>query len=222
MADDLKTTLEHALAGDAASTSALVRELLPVVQVRVYRSLVARSRAARGRDVRQEIEDIAQEVLCRLFIDDARVLRSWDAARGLSIRNFVGLVAEREAGHVMRSGRRSPWTHDPVDSDELARVGGTTEGADGALASRDVFDAIWERLKEQLSPRGCELFQWLVVDERSVEDVCEAFAMQPDAVYAWRSRMLKRVREIAAQLDADSSSGRAAPPATPLRPNEAP
>jgi DNA-directed RNA polymerase specialized sigma24 family protein len=214
LVDDLKTTLERALAGDRVATSALLDAIVPIVRVRVYRSLAARARAARGRDTRQEIEDLTQDVLYRLFRDDARILRTWDAARGLSLLNFVGLVAEREVGRVMKSGRRSPWKDDPSEDDDLQSAAGTTEHPENALAARDSFTQIVSRLKEQLSPIGLEMFRLLVLEERSVEEICDACAMKPDAVYAWRSRILKRAREIAADLESkasDSSLSRATP-----------
>jgi len=54
--------------------------------------LFYRNRSAAGRDVRQEVADLIQEVFMALFADDARVLRSWQPERGLSLDNFVGLV----------------------------------------------------------------------------------------------------------------------------------
>ena len=88
------------------------------------RVLLRRESAGLGRDVRQELEDIAQEVFAALFADGARLLKMWSPERGLSLANFVGLLAEREAISILRSGRRSPWTEDPTLDTELAEVGG--------------------------------------------------------------------------------------------------
>jgi hypothetical protein len=41
-------------------------------------------------------------------------------SRGLSLDNFVGLVAEREAATILRSGRRSAWAETPTADDVLA------------------------------------------------------------------------------------------------------
>ena len=64
---------------------------------------------------------------------------------------------------------------------------------------------VWKALKLELTPRGWELFQQLIVAEQTVESVCERFAMQPDAVYAWRSRFLKRARSLLAEIDGAES-----------------
>lgn len=198
MSEDLTADLNGALARDTARTTALVRALAPVVQVRVARALVGRGKG--GRSVREEVSDLTQDVLCTLFADDARVLRSWDKERGLSLRNFVGLVAERHVTHVFRSGRKNPWKDEPIADVDLARHAGATVSPEAAVVSRDTFGHLWKRLAAELSPRGLELFRVLVVEERPVEDVCREMQMQSDAVYAWRSRLLKRARALLAEL----------------------
>ena len=37
--------------------------------------------------------------------------------------------------------------------------------------------------------------------EQTVEEVCAATQLSPDAVYAWRSRLMKCVRETLQELD---------------------
>lgn len=199
--DDERQLLERALSGDAAASRALVAAVLPVVQVRVGRVL-ARRRAKSARDVRQEVADLAQEVFAALFEADGRVLRAWDPARGLSLAGFCGLIAEREAASILRSGRRSPWTEDATPAEDLERDAGAASDTERSVASREQLERLTERLREQLSPRGLELFQRLVVDEEPVESVCAATGMTADAVYAWRSRIGKLARKIALELTA--------------------
>jgi RNA polymerase sigma-70 factor (ECF subfamily) len=197
------------LARDARAMRQFVREAKVVVEARVARVLLRAGRKQGARDVRQEIADIAQEVFLHLFEADAAVLRAWDPARGLSLANFVGLVAERDAISILRSGRRSPWTEDPTDFADAGEA--FTDDAPSmqrVVQSRDMLMSIVDRLREELSPRGFELFVRLYVDEATVEEVCAAFAMQPDAVYAWRSRLAKRVRALGEELfPPDSASG---------------
>src|SRR5262245_51304251 len=103
-----------ALGGDKGAIRALVAALSPVIQARVARALLRRRAASKARDIRQEVEDLTQEVFVALFADGGRTLREWSPSRGLSLLNFAGLVAEREVASIMRSGRRSPWTEDPT------------------------------------------------------------------------------------------------------------
>lgn len=173
--------------------------VLPVVQARIARSLTRR-RTRGGRDVRQEVEDLAQEVFAALFEDDGRVLRAWDPARGLGLASFCGLIAEREVASILRSGRRSPWAADPTEQAELEKDLAPEPDFEARLATREQLELLVDRVREALSPLGLEMFERLIVKEEAVESVCEATGMKPDAVYAWKSRLGKLVRKIAREI----------------------
>lgn len=191
-----RALLDQALSGDAVATGKLVRVLMPIVQARVARTLVRR-RGGSGRDVRQEVEDLAQEVFAALFADDGKVLRAWDPTRGLTLASFCGLIAEREAASILRSGRRSPWTEAATELDDLERQLEQAQSAHVTVSTREQLALLVDRLRESLSPRGLELFHRLVVEEESVESVCASTGMSADAVYAWKSRILKIVKKLA-------------------------
>lgn len=193
--------LNQALSGDVAATRRLVGALMPVVQARVARILVRR-RAGSGRDARQEVEDLAQDVFAALFADDGKVLRAWDPERGLSLASFCGLIAERESASILRSGRRSPWTEAATELDELEKSLVEVPDVEVRFSSREQLERLLDRLREALSPRGLELFHRLVVEEESVESVCASTGMSADAVYAWKSRIAKVVRKLAAEMAA--------------------
>lgn len=196
---DERELVDRALSGDASATRRLVVLVLPVVQARIARAL-ARRRARGGRDVRQEVEDLAQEVFVALFEKDGHVLRAWDPARGLGLASFCGLVAEREAASILRSGRRSPWAADPTDSEALERDLDPSPSFETRLATREQLELLVDRVRQALSPLGLEMFERLVVQEEAVESVCAATGMKADAVYAWRSRLGKLVRKIAGEI----------------------
>jgi DNA-directed RNA polymerase specialized sigma24 family protein len=198
---DERALLELALSGDAAATRRLVGVLVPVVQARVARTLVRR-RGGSGRDARQEVEDLAQEVFASLFADEGKVLRAWDPERGLSLASFCGLIAEREAASILRSGRRSPWTETATELDDLEKALAEVPDAEVRIASREQLERLVDRLREALSPRGLELFHRLIVEEESVEAVCASTGMTADAVYAWKSRIGKVVRKLGAEMAA--------------------
>jgi len=192
---DDKEIVERALSGDAVATRRLVDRVLPVVSARIAR-LLSRRKSRAGRDARQEVEDIAQEVFASLFEDGGRVLRAWDPARGLSLPSFCGLVAEREACSILRSGRRSPWSADPTEEADLEKGLGVEPGFEARVETREQLELLVDRVREALSPLGLEMFERLIVREESVESVCKDTKMSADAVYAWKSRIGKIVREI--------------------------
>jgi RNA polymerase sigma-70 factor (ECF subfamily) len=213
MGELLTTVVARAARGETNAVRELVQKLLPVVRARVLRGLrKRRGMGGRGRDFAQEQDDLTQEVFAALFADGARTLKAWDPARGLSMENFVGLVADRQVGAILRTGRRSPWTEEATASEALDCAAGEGPALEAAIGSRQFFDALLARLEAELSPRGLELFVALVIEERDIADVCAAFAISADSAYAWRSRLLRRCRELAATLERVVESPAAAHP----------
>lgn len=152
--------------------------------------------------MRQEVEDLAQEVFVALFAEDGKVLKAWDPARGLTLASFCGLIAEREAASILRSGRRSPWTEAATELDDLEKQLAEVPDVEVRVSSRQQLARLIDRLREALSPRGLELFHRLVIDDESVESVCASTGMTADAVYAWKSRIGRVVRKLAAEIAA--------------------
>jgi RNA polymerase sigma-70 factor (ECF subfamily) len=107
---------------------------------------------------------------------------------------------------ILRSGRRSPWTDEPTAVDALSGAIDDASLPEAHVASREAFDAVLQRLRAALTPRGLELFYALFVDGASVESVCRTTAMSEDAVYAAKSRILKVLRKVAAEIDAERDS----------------
>jgi RNA polymerase sigma-70 factor (ECF subfamily) len=204
--------LRRALAAERDAVRELVASLVPVIRARAVFAMRRRAAGAR-RAVAQEVDDLTQEVLVSLFADDAYVLRTWDPARGLSLRNFVGLVSCRQINAILSTGKRSPWTEEPTSERTLEHGAGASDGPEPVLASREVLARVVERLRDETSPRGMYLFHALVVEERSIDSVKGELGMSADAAYAWRSRLLKRARAIAKELDGDAvvSDSRPAP-----------
>lgn len=199
------TRIERAVAGEKRAIRELVDTLTPIIQKHVTRVLLRRRRAAGNRDVKQEIADLTQSVFLTLFGDGGRELRQWDPARGSALPTFVGLLTEREVISILRSHRRSPWTEEPTPDEDI-EPSDRTSGLEVKIASKEMLEAITARLRERLSDRGLELFYLLLVDERPTEDVCGITNMTSDAVYAWRSRLMKLIRQVAAEISSESDA----------------
>ncbi|MEP7126193.1 MAG: hypothetical protein ABJE95_34995 [Byssovorax sp.] len=204
--------IQKALDGERDAARSLVDELSPVIQARIVRSLARRSEAAGGRDVRQEVRDLTQHMFLLLFADGGRVLRQWDPARGSSLQNFVGLVVEREAASILRRRRRNPWGEHPTEDEDFERMSHAAPGPESQTISRDLLRRAIVRARARLSDRGLALFQWIIVEDRSVEEVCALANMTPEAVYAWRSRLARLLREIAAEGMSEGEGTRRSPP----------
>jgi len=208
-AHDSADLVREALAGDQAALTRLVAELTPVIQARVARTLLARrSRLAAHRNVRQEVEDLTQEVFLSLFARSGHVLRGWDEARGLSLKSFVGLVSERHVVSFLRSDRRNPWKEEPAPEEAIgAEV--RDPGPEEVTASREQLRLLLERLRENLSPLGRHVFELLFVQELSLAETMASSGLSADAVYAWRSRLRRLARRLMAEV-----SGKAQPART--------
>jgi DNA-directed RNA polymerase specialized sigma24 family protein len=201
--------IEQALAREPAAVRALVDLLSPVIERRVAAAL---SRRAPGRDVRVEVEDVTQEVFLSLFAAGGKPLRAWDPARGMSLPNFVGLLAQHQVASILRTGRTQPFRDEPTEAATLERVPDVGPAPEAVVGSREQMVRLLERLRAQLSPRGLELFQRLIVEEEPVEALVAATGLTRDALYQWRSRLAKLVRQLAAEeSDAPLSDTRSQP-----------
>jgi RNA polymerase sigma factor (sigma-70 family) len=207
-ADDCVGLLREALAGDQAALARLVAVLTPVIQTRVARTLLARrSHLGRDRNVRQEVEDLTQEIFLLLFQKDGQVLRSWEPGRGLSLKNFVGLVSERHVVSFLRSGRRNPWREEPAPAED-SDVATVERGPEEITASREQLRLLLEGLRERLSPFGRHLFELLFIQELSLTETMASSGLSADAVYAWRSRLRRLARDLLAELSGKAGSPR--------------
>lgn len=206
--EDTSDLLREALVGDPAALTRLVAALTPVIQARVARTLLGRrSRFGADRNVRQEVEDLTQEIFLSLFSKNAHVLRSWQAERGLSLENFVGMVSERQVVSFLRSGKRNPWKEDPSVMEDLD-VAALDRGPEEVTAGREQLRLLLDRLRETLSPLGRQLFELLFVQELSLPEAMAASGLSADAVYAWRSRLRRLAQELLAEMSRNPQPAR--------------
>ena len=201
-----------ALARDPCACRALLAQLAPLVRQRVAKVLL-RFAARSGRAPSPaDVDDLAHDVFVVLFDRDGRVLKAWDPQRGLSLRNFVGLVAQREATAILRSGRRSAWAEDPTQDD--VQLGVEDHTPERQAAAREELALVLERLRDRLSPRGLLLFEALFSDHQTIDEVCARFSMTPNAVYSFRNRLQSLVSQIRAELRGSATPAPATKPST--------
>jgi hypothetical protein len=91
-----------ALDGGPPSMRSLVDLLSPLVAERVTVTLWQRRR---DRNVWQEVGDLVQDVFVALFQSDAKALRVWDPARGMPLKQFVGMLSLLTNAEVGRGWR---------------------------------------------------------------------------------------------------------------------
>lgn len=197
---ELLAIVDRATSGDRGAAEQLIEGVAPVVRRRIGRALARRCTG--GRAVRHELDDLVQQTLAALFADGGRVLRAWNPGRGLGFLGFVGLIAEREVGMTMRSRRRNPWTEEPTAAEALSNACSLTLDAASRIEARDELRRVIARLRDRLSRPGQSYLQWLVLEDRPVSAVARETGARPEALYAWRSRLLRMLREVRRELGA--------------------
>ena len=141
-----------------------------------------------------------------LFANDARVLKTWDPERGLGLPAWVGLVVERHTRAILRTDKRNPWTETPTEQAELETV--NAPPLDKRIEDRHLLLIIAERLQQKVSPLGFFVFRRLFVDQCNDEHLCGELKMSPEALYVWRHRLRKHVRQIVDRLYEEESAKR--------------
>ncbi len=205
----IEVTLRQALGGDAAALRIIVDMLTPVVQARVARALLRTPQGTFGRNVHQEVEDLTQDVFIALFKKNAQTLRRWQPQRGCSLKNFVGLIAQREVISILRSRKRSPWAESPTETDTLEALASVERNTpESNVASRELWARLLERVRQQLSPQGLVLFHRLLVEQCPMNRLATETGMSVNALYTWRSRLSKQVKVLWDELSSE-------PPAHP-------
>lgn len=200
--------IARALEGDEVLAARLESDLTPVIQARVARKLYNRPTSAST-----AIEDYVQQVWESLLDHRAKVLRDWDPGRGLSLRNYVGLVAERLTISLLRSGRWTGWRENATLLDDPER-NSKEPSPEEVTAGRDELRWILERFQEKLDPLDWHLFDLLFVQELPVLEVAERTKMTRWAVYQRRWRIRRLAREVRRQgwqdrsVDANTSMER--------------
>lgn len=87
--------------------------------------------------------------------------------------------------------------------DRLVYLSGQDETTLERIESRDMLERVADRLRERLSPRGREYFRLLYVDNLSVQDTADSTGTTTQALYAWRSRLTKMLRELRNEIEAE-------------------
>ena len=119
-------------------------------------------------------------------------------------RNYCGAGTPTAVSHFRtlwgsslidsRSRSCNPFNADPTIDEELEHGQEPEPAFDTALAQRDLMVKVVARVQAKLSPLGLSLFTALIIEEREIEEVMMEESMSRDALYAWRSRLLKAIK----------------------------
>jgi len=186
----------------------VVRLLSPILQAATARTLARTGHARGARDLRQEVEDLVQEVFSVLLADGGRRLLAWDPAKGAA-STFFGLIARRTVTNVLVSRRRNPWTEEPTDAEGIEARLDTGLGLERRLDARADLRALGLRLETDLNERDRRLFRMLYIEQRDTDEVRTTLGIGANALSQARRRLGQRLRRLAGEvLGADGRSDR--------------
>ena len=183
--------VDAALSRRTGAARALVAHLKPTIRIQATRVLLADSHGTGVRNLEAEVDDLVQDVLLKLFADDARVLRTWGGHA--SICTWVAKVTRRHVGGALRYRSSNPWSLLPVDDDAITYAVRTDHFED-QIATKQIWQTAWSRLMKELSPRGRQLADQLIADQSDPDHVSAVTGLSMDAVYQWRSRIRRSLR----------------------------
>ena len=206
VAADETARVSAALNGDATAMKCLVERLMPWVRVHVKLALLRWRPLVAGRSLEHAVDDLTQDVFVALLARGAHGLRNWCPARGLSLRSYVALVAKRQVGMTFRSRRRNPFTEIATDSEQLqaahvrcvSNVANMVDREAVRIEHRDQLRGLLALLHGRLSERGFAIFERLYFDECTIDEAALLTGLSPGALYAWRSRIARHARQLAA------------------------
>lgn len=190
------------------TTSTLLRDLRDYENHAAWQQLAERFRKpivafARGMGFAQiDAEDVAQETL--IAFAEAFRKQQFDPSRGRLSNWMFGIAYRQALGHRRREGRQAT---------PAADLGGATTlmgSVPDEQAASGIWDVEWEqallrecleRVKTEVEPQTFEAFEHVVCLGKSPEEAAAAMQVPIKLVYNAKHRILKRVRELRAELE---------------------
>ena len=191
----------RAAAGDRRAVRDLIAHLTPVIRAAIARTLIRAGAVARRGDIDPDIEDMTQEVLTRLFAENAKVLTEFRPEYGPTLPAYVGLISQREAISRLRSRSRSPLTECLEPCELFDKLSANTLAADQDVSARQMVERVLLRMREQLSPCGARVLEAMHDDDVPLDALGRELGISVDAVYAWRCRIRSLGKRVFAELD---------------------
>lgn len=160
------------------------------------RYVVARAAIRRGR--RRDIDELNQEVWCRLLDNDRRLLRRYDHQRG-PFATFIGMVAYQQALIVVKQAQRRTARVDGELDGELLVDEQSLRFAE-ELVRTQIYEKLIDRARAELEVRELELLRDLYLDQRTYQSVASRLGVTENAVYKRCERLKKKLASMAKEM----------------------
>lgn len=141
-----------------------------------------------------ECDDLVQAVMLNLFTSEA--LGRFDPRRG-RFRDYFRRIVDRRAVDLLR--RRQPPAEAPPEaesSDFAEQVGNWEKAWQKHVAAQALVEA-----RQHFDQRTIAAFLAVVEAHRAPTEVAEELGLSVDSVYAAKHRVLRRLRELIAEIE---------------------
>lgn len=160
----------------------------------IYRPLVYRLAVAKGLQ-HADAEDVAQQV----FESVARAVDRWQPDEGRArFRTWLTTIARHAILNAL--SRRAPdrASGDTAERDLLADHAAATADSELLLAEsrREIFQWAARRVRDEFEPRTWDAFWLTAIEGIEVSEASAATGKSPGAIYAARSRVMKRLKQV--------------------------
>ncbi|MEM9456483.1 MAG: sigma-70 family RNA polymerase sigma factor [Myxococcota bacterium] len=160
------------------------------------RYAVARAALQRGRT--QEIDELTQEVWCRMLDDDRRLLRHYDPRRG-RLAPFISMVAYQQALLVTRRHQRHSERVEAEVDDETF-VDGKSSRFVEELIHGELFYKLIKRANAELREGDRMLLRALYLDQKTYRSIASQLGVSPNAIYKRSERLKKKLADMVEEL----------------------
>ena len=165
----------------------------------IYRPLVYRLAVAKGLQ-HADAEDVAQQV----FGSVAQAVTRWQPDEGRArFRTWLTTIAHNTIINALTRRPSDRASGDTAERDWLAAYAPDDAASQILLmeSRREIFQWAARRVRGEFEPRTWDAFWLTAVEGREVEDVAALIDKKPGAIYAARSRVMRRLKEMVAQWE---------------------
>lgn len=193
-----ETLICKVLDGHRGMGRILARRLVPVLRARVGNYLRRRG----GRIGASDVDDMTQEIWLRLLQDEGKLLRAFDAERGMTLEGYVGMVCRRELWLTARaSSRQKRGGHLAlVELDDARDAVNQSPSPEAVAVGQDLLDGLVSRLESELPERGRLVLKASYVDQMGPAEIARMMGVNTQVVYNW----LHKIRGLARRFFTES------------------
>ncbi|MEM7154721.1 MAG: sigma-70 family RNA polymerase sigma factor [Myxococcota bacterium] len=146
----------------------------------------------------RDVDELVQEVWCRVLENDRRLLRRFDSTRG-RFGPFIAVVAYQQALiAVQRHRRQLPKSEGDVADGAFEDPGSSDFVTD--MIQSDLYEKVLSRAMEQLGPDDQLLLSEVHLHERSFREVAAELGVSENAAYKRNERLKRKLEGIASAL----------------------